>query len=617
MQCTVPQSCRIIFGSLHSNFFQNLLEKFDSNFEPNSHKIQNLCHLMSAFADKKKKKKGKKGKKGKGGKAGKGGPILLNAPDNQIQRIGALNSEFFVASNPPIFVDYEETDSDLTSSDDSSDSDSSDSSDLTESEDEDLTFPKFQNIRAKEYTITSTTNSERIRGQFNSRYSGMHIYNNDSSWYTSKTSSNAEMWKQLTTIIKNSDVQAMENAVFHADDSKRIPIDVTDRYFKTPLMLAAGGINLEFVNYLLKNGADPNKTDQFKWSALHHACTASQSKPKKPNNSRVRPQRKTAQEHSGMDAVKMANEVIAKSTDPEDTAPAKKINELPSVKIVRALLAHGADVEAQTNTGATPLIKAIQANSLPVVHALIQNGANIMVTTEIKKPAKKKKGKKGKKGDKGKDKKKSGDAAGGKEKNVLEYATEWGDIDLYNYVRLVYEKEIMKSGGKDGKGKKGAKKGGTGKKEGEKGKKLDSQSPTAQRANSTAASSRKRTVITPAQRERNANLETMTKLNRAASDKPNGNTLKNVLDEIGDEGITPSDTPAKLLASRDRIGSKTLSRSVLQLDGNGHTLITKKKYLTERAELRQNFTNEVDFGGYRLDNKPLALNLQRKIRQKE
>ena len=55
-----------------------------------------------------------------------------------------------------------------------------------------------------------------------------------------------------------------------------LPVDVRDKYFKTPLMVAAAKGDLTTARFLLGCGAEPNAYDNFKWTALHHACHTGQ-----------------------------------------------------------------------------------------------------------------------------------------------------------------------------------------------------------------------------------------------------------------------------------------------------------------------------------------------------
>ena len=55
-----------------------------------------------------------------------------------------------------------------------------------------------------------------------------------------------------------------------------MPVDVRDKYFKTPLMIAAANGDINTCKFLLTSGADVNAYDNFKWTSLHHACHAGQ-----------------------------------------------------------------------------------------------------------------------------------------------------------------------------------------------------------------------------------------------------------------------------------------------------------------------------------------------------
>ena len=99
--------------------------------------------------------------------------------------------------------------------------------------------------------------------------------------------------------------------------------------------------------------------------------------------------------------------------------------------VIKLLVENGANVNQKTTYGATPLIRAIQSSSQPAVEFLLENGADILYTIEGKK---------------------------GKEKTVVDYALEWADVDLYKYVKTLYDAKMEKEGDKKNK-KKGSKKG--------------------------------------------------------------------------------------------------------------------------------------------------------------
>lgn len=80
--------------------------------------------------------------------------------------------------------------------------------------------------------------------------------------------------------------------------------------------------------------------------------------------------------------------------------------------------------------GATPLIRAVQSSSQPAVEYLLQNGADLLYAIEGKK---------------------------GKEKNIVDYALEWADVNLYQFLKGVYDARMEKEGDKKNKKKKAAK----------------------------------------------------------------------------------------------------------------------------------------------------------------
>jgi ankyrin repeat protein len=75
----------------------------------------------------------------------------------------------------------------------------------------------------------------------------------------------------------------ISNAAYHGDlhtllDAFKcgLPVDIRDKYFKTPLMVAAANGDLATCRFLISCGCDVNAYDNFKWTALHHACHTGQ-----------------------------------------------------------------------------------------------------------------------------------------------------------------------------------------------------------------------------------------------------------------------------------------------------------------------------------------------------
>ncbi|KAI5093336.1 ankyrin repeat and EF-hand domain-containing protein 1 [Silurus meridionalis] len=108
--------------------------------------------------------------------------------------------------------------------------------------------------------------------------------------------------------------------------SQKIPVDIRDNLYKTPLMNACISGNYEMARFLIEHGANVNTHDQLRWSNLHHAC-------------------------------------LGGHTD-----------------IVKLLLEHGAVVDARTTNDVTPLMRAIQSCQLSCVDLLIKSDANVMAT---------------------------------------------------------------------------------------------------------------------------------------------------------------------------------------------------------------------------------------------
>jgi len=129
---------------------------------------------------------------------------------------------------------------------------------------------------------------------------------------------------------------------------------------------------------------------------------------------------------------------------------------------------------------------------------------------------------------------------------------------------------------------------------------------------SSAVPKNRRLTITPAQRERNSFLDEHQALSRS-NPRASIYNLNDSLDTKSLQNDGDSKVGPRRLLTRAPVTSNTLSRTVTQMPGLNHNLVTQKKFLTERAELRQNFSIEVDFGGYQLDSKPTALNIKRKI----
>ncbi|KAM6964990.1 ankyrin repeat and EF-hand domain-containing protein 1 [Aplochiton taeniatus] len=147
-----------------------------------------------------------------------------------------------------------------------------------------------------------------------------HPVEDDSAWYVDEPE---RTWVNVNYCVKTGDAESLRLAF-----SQGVPVDVKDRYYKTPLMTACSSGNYEMVRFLIKYGADVNMCDQFSWTPLHHAA------------------------HGGQ------------------------------VDIVELLVSSGATVDAVALNGATPLMRAVESCRPCCVDFLIQAGANVMAVNK-------------------------------------------------------------------------------------------------------------------------------------------------------------------------------------------------------------------------------------------
>ncbi|XP_061074736.1 ankyrin repeat and EF-hand domain-containing protein 1 isoform X1 [Conger conger] len=142
-----------------------------------------------------------------------------------------------------------------------------------------------------------------------------HPIVDDSFWYMKEPE---KAFININHCVKRGDLESLSLAL-----SQAVPVDVKDRFYKTPLMTACSSGNYEVVKFLIGQGADVNASDQFKWTPLHHACHAGQ------------------------------------------------------VKIISLLIRSRADINAVALNGTTPLMRAIESCRPACVEHLINAGANV------------------------------------------------------------------------------------------------------------------------------------------------------------------------------------------------------------------------------------------------
>lgn len=125
----------------------------------------------------------------------------------------------------------------------------------------------------------------------------------------------------------------------------------------TALMVAAGKGHRPVVALLLKEGADPNAVNEFKWSVLTYAVRAKQT-------AIVAQLLKAGADPNlrGYDRDIVLRDAAAPYIDP---------------KITKLLIAQGADVNAAANGGGTALQVAAYRGNLAVARLLLDAGADI------------------------------------------------------------------------------------------------------------------------------------------------------------------------------------------------------------------------------------------------
>ncbi|CAL8098969.1 unnamed protein product [Calicophoron daubneyi] len=155
--------------------------------------------------------------------------------------------------------------------------------------------------------------------RFDAEHPPLHPIEDDSVWYINPPK---RQYISFHTAAKYSDLDSIRLAL-----SEGYNVDTRDKFYKTPLMVAAHHGNLDAAIALIQLGADVNARDNFKWTPLHHAA------------------------HSGM------------------------------IDVVELLLRNGAVIDARALNGGTPLFRAIECSRLNVVNYIMSQGAKIMIET--------------------------------------------------------------------------------------------------------------------------------------------------------------------------------------------------------------------------------------------
>jgi len=136
---------------------------------------------------------------------------------------------------------------------------------------------------------------------------------------------------------------------------------------ETPLMYAAAFASDGLVEYLLKNGADPKLTNKEGLSAIHFAAKSTGELYLHALEGSIEQTAKTA--GAGVTFHKEGMQVFA-----DDFS---KKNSLVRPKVIKLLLEYGADINATTVSGLTPLKCALLVDNFEMANVIIQYGADI------------------------------------------------------------------------------------------------------------------------------------------------------------------------------------------------------------------------------------------------
>ncbi|XP_053830756.1 ankyrin repeat and EF-hand domain-containing protein 1 isoform X2 [Vidua macroura] len=151
--------------------------------------------------------------------------------------------------------------------------------------------------------------------RFKQALQSAHPVLDDRAWYVEEP---RKTLMDINYLVREGDFVSLQKAF-----DEGVPVDIKDKYYKTPLMVACASGNIVLVEFLLEKGADVNATDNFLWTPLHHAC------------------------YNG------------------------------HLDIAEVLVKAGAAVNAPAIGDATPLMRAIEACRLDMVYFLITAGADV------------------------------------------------------------------------------------------------------------------------------------------------------------------------------------------------------------------------------------------------
>ena len=163
---------------------------------------------------------------------------------------------------------------------------------------------------------------------------------------------------------------------------ENVHVNCTSLDSKTPMMRAAMNGRVQCMTILKVFGADECAVDKLGATALHHAILSNQIPAVKWLLEKYRPSEAIRHRSAIMSRMDAANwgrshRNLREMSDSRGLKPLHIAVEHAAVEIVEALLAAGANMEAENKQGRTPLIHAILASRRDSFDILLQSGARI------------------------------------------------------------------------------------------------------------------------------------------------------------------------------------------------------------------------------------------------
>ncbi|NWT91215.1 ANKE1 protein, partial [Urocynchramus pylzowi] len=189
-----------------------------------------------------------------------------------------------------------------------------------------------------------------------------HPVFDDRAWYVEEP---RKTLMDINYLVREGDFVSLQKAF-----DQGVPVDIKDKYYKTPLMVACASGNIVLVEFLLGKGADVNATDNFLWTPLHHACY-----------------------NGHLDIAEVLVKAGAAVNAPAigDATPLMRAIEACRLDMVYFLITAGADVQAINSNGKSVLDLAQVFEDATIIE-LLENQLHILAEEQEKEEAKPAKG---------------------------------------------------------------------------------------------------------------------------------------------------------------------------------------------------------------------------------